>query len=90
MQELAGMLLMDMSALKCARELDLVKALAIQVLGKVTDEELSTILAKRAQAKAAATADLESELLLQENLDNVECILDDDDMEGVHAEKKRA
>ena len=62
-QELAGMLLMDMDALKCARELDLVKALAIKGLAKVTDEEHSTILAERAHTKAAATADVESELL---------------------------
>ena len=68
----------------------MLKVLAIKVLGKVTDEELSTILAKRESTQATATVDVESELLMQENLENVECVLEDDDMEGVHAHKKRA
>jgi hypothetical protein len=87
---LAGMLLMGVGALTCARELDLVKLWAILVLGKVADEELSTTRVKRARTKATATADVMPELLMQMNVDNVECVLDDGDVDGVHACTKRA
>ena len=82
--------MVDMDALKCARELYLVKVVAIKVLGKVTEEELSTTLAKRESTKATATVDVGSELSMQENVEHVERVLEDDDMEGVHAHKKRA
>ena len=87
---LAGMLLMGMDALPCARELDSVTALAIIVLGKVAGEELSTTRVTRARTKATATADVMSELLMQMNVDIVECVLDDGDVDGVHAYTRRA